>query len=157
MSSLFSQFLAPYQTPKQTLTKHRLACCLHGLLIAWDACLLCFRYVDSQRHTIQGDYIHTMEELAELVGVRPNLLALAFTDPKLALQILLGPCTPVQYRLQGPGKWAGARKTILTTEDRVRKPLRTRVVETDSSGASLGTVRVLMLAVAFFAVILAYF
>lgn len=115
------------------------------------------RYVDSQRHTIQGDYIDTMEEIADLVGVRPNLLSLAFTDPKLAFQLLVGPCTPVQYRLQGPGKWAGARKTILTTEDRIRKPLMTRVVERDSSGTSLVTVRVLMLAVTFLAVILAYF
>lgn len=115
------------------------------------------RYVDSQRHTIQGDYIDTMEEIAELVGVKPNLLSLAFTDPRLALQLLLGPCTPVQYRLQGPGKWAGARQTILTTEDRIRKPLMTRRVEKGDSGASLVTVRVFMLAVAFFALFLAYF
>lgn len=115
------------------------------------------RYVESQRHTIQGDYIDTMEEIADLLGVRPNLLSLAFTDPKLALQLLLGPCTPIQYRLQGPGKWAGARETILTTEDRVRKPLMTRVVEKTDSGASPMTVRVFMLAVALFAVILAYF
>lgn len=113
--------------------------------------------MDSQRHTIQGDYVETMEEIAEMVGVRPNLLSLAFTDPKLALRLLLGPCTPVQYRLQGPGKWAGARQTILTTEDRVRKPLMTRVVEKGDSGASLTTMRVVMLAVVFFAVILAYF
>lgn len=113
--------------------------------------------MDSQRHTIQGDYIDTMEEIAELVGVKPNLLSLAFTDPRLALHLLLGPCTPVQYRLQGPGKWAGARQTILTTEDRIRKPLMTRRVEKGDSGASLMTVRVLMLAVAFFALFLAYF
>lgn len=98
-----------------------------------------------------------MEEIAELVGVKPNLLSLAFTDPRLALQLLLGPCTPVQYRLQGPGKWAGARQTILTTEDRIRKPLMTRRVEKADSGASLTTVRVFMLAVAFFALFLAYF
>lgn len=113
------------------------------------------RYVESQRHTIQGDYVDTMEEIAELLGVRPNLLSLAITDPRLALQLLLGPCTPVQYRLQGPGKWAGARQTILTTEDRIRKPLMTRRVEKGDSGASLTTV--IMLAVAFFALILAYF
>ncbi|XP_038166712.1 flavin-containing monooxygenase 5 [Arvicola amphibius] len=115
------------------------------------------RYVTSQRHTIQGDYIDTMEEIAELLGVRPNLLSLAFTDPRLALQLLLGPCTPVQYRLQGPGKWARARQTILTTGDRVRKPLMTRKVEKSDSGASLMTVRVFVLAVAFFALLLAYF
>lgn len=113
------------------------------------------RYVDSQRHTIQGDYVDTMEEIADLVGVRPNLLSLAFTDPKLALQLLLGPCTPVQYRLQGPGKWHGARKTILTTEDRIRKPLMTRAVEKNTSGSSWMTM--FMLAVVFFAVIIVYF
>lgn len=113
--------------------------------------------MESQRHTIQGDYVDTMEEIADLVGVRPNLLSLAFTDPKLALRLLLGPCTPVQYRLQGRGKWTGARQAILTTEDRIRKPLMTRVVEKSDSGASLMTMRVIMLAVVFFAVILAYF
>lgn len=115
------------------------------------------RYVDSQRHTIQGDYVDTMEEIAELVGVKPNLLSLAFTDPKLALQLLLGPCTPPQYRLQGPGKWDGARKTILTTRDRIRKPLMTRAVETSDSRASWASMRVFMLAAVLFAVVVAYF
>lgn len=115
------------------------------------------RYVESQRHTIQGDYVDTMEEIADLVGVRPNLLSLTFTDPKLAFRLLLGPCTPVQYRLQGPGKWAGARQAILTTEDRIRKPLMTRVVEKGDAGASLVTTRAILLAAVFFAIILAYF
>lgn len=115
------------------------------------------RYVESQRHTIQGDYIDTMEELADLVGVRPNLLSLAFTDPKLALQLLLGPCTPIQYRLQGPGKWDGARKAILTTEDRIRKPMTTRVVESRNSMTSTITKARFMLAAVIFAIIITYF
>lgn len=115
------------------------------------------RYVESQRHTIQGDYMDTMEELADLVGVKPNLLSLAFTDPKLALQLLLGPCTPAQYRLQGHGKWNGARKAILTTEDRIRKPMNTRVIESKSSMTSTITMARLMLAVVFFAIIITYF
>ncbi|KAL4686886.1 hypothetical protein H8959_019014 [Pygathrix nigripes] len=115
------------------------------------------RYVESQRHTIQGDYIDTMEDLADLVGVRPNLLSLAFTDPKLALHLFLGPCTPIHYRLQGPGKWDGARKAILTTDDRIRKPLMTRAVERSSSMTSTMTMGRFMLALAFFAIIIAYF
>uniref|UniRef100_A0A8C5L2Z2 Flavin-containing monooxygenase 5 n=1 Tax=Jaculus jaculus TaxID=51337 RepID=A0A8C5L2Z2_JACJA len=115
------------------------------------------RYVDSQRHTIQGDYVDTMEELADLVGVKPNLLSLAFTDPKLAFQLLFGPCTPVHYRLQGPGKWDGARKTILTTQDRIHKPLMTRPVEKSSSVMPAATVGMFMVAVVFLAVFLAYF
>lgn len=113
--------------------------------------------MESQRHTIQGDYIDTMEELADLVGVRPSLLSLAFTDPKLAIQIIWGPCTPIQYRLQGPGKWDGARKAILTTEDRIRKPLMTRVIEHTNSTTSTITMAKCMLAVVFFAIIVTYF
>lgn len=115
------------------------------------------RYVESQRHTIQGDYVDTMEELADLVGVRPNLLSLAFTDPKLAIQLFWGPCTPIHYRLQGPGKWDGARKAILTTEDRIRKPMMTRVIESRNSMTSTITMARFMLAIVFFAIIMTYF
>ncbi|NXU30970.1 FMO5 monooxygenase, partial [Thalassarche chlororhynchos] len=84
------------------------------------------RYVKSQRHTIQVDYIPYMDELACQVGVKPNLLTLFLTDPKLALEVAFGPCTPYQYRLRGPGKWAGAREAILTQQQRIIKPLQTR-------------------------------
>ncbi|KAG3255487.1 dimethylaniline monooxygenase [N-oxide-forming] 5, transcript variant X1 [Ictidomys tridecemlineatus] len=115
------------------------------------------RYVESQRHTIQGDYIDSMEEIAGLLGVRPSPLSLAFTDPKLALQLLLGPCTPAQFRLRGPGKWAGARKTILSTDDRIRKPMKTRVMDKSDSAASAVALGRFMLALILFAVIVAYF
>ncbi|NXT78386.1 FMO5 monooxygenase, partial [Zapornia atra] len=82
------------------------------------------RYVKSQRHTIQVDYIPYMDELACQVGVKPNLLTLFLTDPKLALEVVFGPCTPYQYRLRGPGKWAGAREAILTQQQRVVRGLR---------------------------------
>ncbi|XP_055979806.1 flavin-containing monooxygenase 5 [Sorex fumeus] len=114
------------------------------------------RYVESQRHTIQVDYVDTMEDLAELVGAKPNLLSLALTDPRLALELLKGPCTPIHYRLQGPGKWHGARKAILTTDERIRKPLMTRKTEGTTSAASTITMARFMLAVVFFAVLLAY-
>ncbi|XP_041125783.1 flavin-containing monooxygenase 5-like [Polyodon spathula] len=86
------------------------------------------RYVLSQRHTIQVDYIPYMDELAAQLGVRPRLGWLLLSDPRLGLQLLFGPCTPYQYRLCGPGQWAGARHAILTQWDRVVKPLRTRVL-----------------------------
>ncbi|XP_054458151.1 flavin-containing monooxygenase 5-like [Anoplopoma fimbria] len=94
------------------------------------------RYACSERNPLQVNYIPYMDSLAELVGVRPNILWLFLTDPRLALQVLLGPCTPYQYRLTGPGKWAGARQAIFTQWDRVHQPFRTRVVpepETRSS------------------------
>uniref|UniRef100_A0A8C4GG00 Flavin-containing monooxygenase n=1 Tax=Dicentrarchus labrax TaxID=13489 RepID=A0A8C4GG00_DICLA len=84
------------------------------------------RYVTSQRHTIQVDYVSYMDEIAELVGVRPNISRLLLTDPRLGLKVMFGPCTPYQYRLRGPGKWAGAREAILTQWERVAQPMQTR-------------------------------
>ncbi|KAM7011994.1 uncharacterized protein LKV04_022432 [Tautogolabrus adspersus] len=86
------------------------------------------RFVCSERNPLQVDYIPYLDSLAEQVGVRPNILWLFLKDPKLALQVLLGPCTPYQYRLSGPGRWAGARQAILTQWERVLQPFRTRVV-----------------------------
>ncbi|XP_070602926.1 flavin-containing monooxygenase 5-like isoform X1 [Erythrolamprus reginae] len=94
------------------------------------------RYVKSQRHTIQVDYMEQMDELASLIGVKPNLWSWFITDPKLALELLFGPCTPYQYRLQGPGRWEEARKAILTQHERILKPLRTRPV-TQSNNISV--------------------
>ncbi|KAI3368949.1 hypothetical protein L3Q82_025922, partial [Scortum barcoo] len=84
------------------------------------------RYVTSQRHTIQVDYISYMDEIAELVGVQPTFLRLLLTDPRLGLNVTFGPCTPYQYRLRGPGKWAGARQAILTQWERMAHPMQTR-------------------------------
>ncbi|OWF49921.1 Dimethylaniline monooxygenase [N-oxide-forming] 5 [Mizuhopecten yessoensis] len=83
-------------------------------------------YVKSIRHTIQVDWIPYMDELATLVGCKPDLRFLLLTDPKLAWLCLVGPCTPYQFRLQGPGKWTGARDAILTVKQRTLYPLKTR-------------------------------
>ncbi|XP_076009749.1 flavin-containing monooxygenase 5-like [Genypterus blacodes] len=84
------------------------------------------RYVNSQRHTIQVDYVDYMDEISEQVGVQPSILKLLLTDPRVGLSVMFGPCTPYQYRLQGPGKWAGARQAILTQMERVTQPMQTR-------------------------------
>ncbi|KAG8003411.1 Dimethylaniline monooxygenase [N-oxide-forming] 5 [Nibea albiflora] len=86
------------------------------------------RFACSDRNPIQVEYIPYLDYLAEQVGVRPNLSWLLLTDPRLALNIILGPCTPYQYRLTGPGQWAGARQAILTQWDRVVQPFKSRVV-----------------------------
>uniref|UniRef100_A0A3B4AHK0 Flavin-containing monooxygenase n=1 Tax=Periophthalmus magnuspinnatus TaxID=409849 RepID=A0A3B4AHK0_9GOBI len=84
------------------------------------------RYVTSQRHTIQVDYIDYMDEIAKQFGAYPNFLKLLVTDPTLWFKVLFGPASPYQYRLRGPGKWAGARQAILTQLDRVVQPMQTR-------------------------------
>ncbi|KAG9468507.1 hypothetical protein GDO78_022589 [Eleutherodactylus coqui] len=85
-----------------------------------------YRYVESERHTIQVDYVNHMDEIAEEIGCKPNVKKLFLTDPKLAWEMFFGPCAPYQYRLSGPGKWKDARKAILTMHDRIVKPTMTR-------------------------------
>lgn len=78
--------------------------------------------------TLQTDYVTYMDELGSLIGAKPNIPWLLLTDPKLALEVYFGPCSPYQFRLMGPGKWDGARKAIMTQWDRTIKPMRTRAV-----------------------------
>uniref|UniRef100_A0A8V5HG01 Flavin-containing monooxygenase n=1 Tax=Melopsittacus undulatus TaxID=13146 RepID=A0A8V5HG01_MELUD len=115
------------------------------------------KYVKSRQHTIQVDYIPYMDELASQVGVKPNLLTLFLTDPKLALEVAFGPCTPYQYRLRGPGKWDSAREAILTQRQRIIKPLQTRLMEEHPSAPTMPLFFKLVGAVAILAIGFAYF
>lgn len=82
------------------------------------------RYVDSQRHTIQVDYLSFMDDIAEEYGAKPNLLKMAITDPMLFWKCFTGPCLSYQYRLQGPHSWSGARDAIMSYEERLLYPLK---------------------------------
>ncbi|CAH6789429.1 Fmo9 [Phodopus roborovskii] len=116
------------------------------------------RYVKTARHTIQVDHIEYMDEIATLVGVKPNLLLLFLSDPKLAIEVFFGPCTPYQYRLRGPGKWGGARRAILTQRERIIKPLKTRITsENNHSTSGISWTKVAPVGLAFLAAGLAYF
>ncbi|XP_014460665.1 flavin-containing monooxygenase 5 isoform X3 [Alligator mississippiensis] len=115
------------------------------------------RYVKSPRHTIQVDFVQYMDEIASLTGVKPNILSLFLTDPKLAMEVFFGPCTPYQYRLSGPGKWDGARRAILTQKERIIRPMKTRSIEDSISYSSVPFLLKIVCVVALFAVILAYF
>ncbi|XP_060083820.1 flavin-containing monooxygenase 5-like [Ylistrum balloti] len=93
-------------------------------------------YVKSIRHTIQVDWVPFMDELATLNGCKPNLAMLLLKDRQLAMKCIFGPCTPYQFRLEGPGKWGGARDAIFTQMDRTMNSLKTRPlgIEPKSSG-----------------------
>lgn len=69
-----------------------------------------------------------MDEIAEKIGCKPNLKRLFIDDPRLALHCLCGPCFPAQYRLQGPGKWNGARASIIGGMERSLAPLKSRIL-----------------------------
>nr|XP_006128857.1 dimethylaniline monooxygenase [N-oxide-forming] 2 [Pelodiscus sinensis] len=89
----------------------------------------------SRSQTLQTDHIEYLDELAEGAGARPRILPLLLKDPRLALTMYFGPCSPFQFRLTGPGKWDGARNAILTQKARIIKPTRTREVRGSSDHA----------------------
>ncbi|XP_071420678.1 dimethylaniline monooxygenase [N-oxide-forming] 4-like isoform X5 [Pithys albifrons albifrons] len=86
----------------------------------------------SERENLKMSFISYTDDIAACAGVKPSVLRLLLTDPRLALAVFFGPCSPYQYRLVGRGAWSGARGAILTQWQRVLKPLRTRVVDEDS-------------------------
>ncbi|KAK3737536.1 hypothetical protein QZH41_010638, partial [Actinostola sp. cb2023] len=91
--------------------------------------LMSERYYSSRRHTIQVEYIQFSDEIAKLIGCRPSLWRLLLTDPVLAVRCFVGPCTPPQYRLMGPGTWPGAREVIMNAEINLMYSTRSRQVK----------------------------
>ncbi|XP_074076977.1 flavin-containing monooxygenase 5-like [Macrotis lagotis] len=87
------------------------------------------QFLKNRRDARRVPFVDYMDEIASEIKVKPNLLSLFLRDPKLAFEVFFGPCTPYQYRLQGPGKWNGARRAILSQRERIIKPLRTRVLK----------------------------
>ncbi|XP_037363908.1 flavin-containing monooxygenase 5-like [Talpa occidentalis] len=93
-------------------------------------------FLNSPRDMRRVFYVDYMDDIASEIGVKPNLFSLLLQDPKLACRSFFGPCTPYQYRLQGPGSWAGAREAIMTQRERIIKPLRTRSLACAHPGRS---------------------
>ncbi|XP_070548207.1 dimethylaniline monooxygenase [N-oxide-forming] 2-like [Ptychodera flava] len=76
------------------------------------------RDVDQNNKNVKMKYCQVlgpphMEEIAEILGVKPSFWRLLVSDPKLAIAYEYGPMVPYWYRLQGPGAWPGARDRIL--------------------------------------------
>lgn len=84
------------------------------------------RYVDSPKYSTQIYFIQYIDEVARFIGCRPNTLKYFFTEPKLWYKIVVGPATPPQWRLDGPGQWAGARKALDTVEENTIFPMASR-------------------------------
>ena len=73
---------------------------------------------------------------------------MAWKDPKLFFQCFFGPCTPYQYRLEGPGVWPGARDAIMTQWDRVYAPMKTRKVEASGTDVTFLVLQLFLLIMA---------
>ncbi|XP_046577322.1 flavin-containing monooxygenase 5-like [Haliotis rubra] len=84
------------------------------------------RYVDSARYSLQVYFIQYQDEIGSLIGCKPNLGRLFFTDPKLWYKMVFGPAVPPQWRLEGPGKWSGARDAIFSVHENTLYPMQTR-------------------------------
>lgn len=84
------------------------------------------KYVDSPRYSLQVYFIAYIDKLASMIGCRPRLWKYFLTDPTLWYKVCFGPATPPQWRLEGPGKWEGARKAIETVEEKTYFPMQTR-------------------------------
>uniref|UniRef100_T1KVA8 Flavin-containing monooxygenase n=1 Tax=Tetranychus urticae TaxID=32264 RepID=T1KVA8_TETUR len=84
------------------------------------------RFYSSPRHQIQVDFDRIMDELGEQFGAKPNLTKLFFSDPVLWYHVYFGPLLPYHYRINGPHAWSGARKAIMTVDERIQAPLQTR-------------------------------
>lgn len=78
---------------------------------------------------LQAHGIAYADNLSQQIGCKPNILRILFSDPVLAFYCFFGPLHPAQYRLQGPGKWSGARKAIMEVYSNTVYPTMTRTVQ----------------------------
>lgn len=65
-----------------------------------------------------------MDELATMIGCKPNPLSYLLSDPVLAYILLFGPNAPYVYRLNGPHPWNGARDALMNLNNRVLHGMR---------------------------------
>ncbi|KAI6197102.1 Dimethylaniline monooxygenase [N-oxide-forming] [Aphelenchoides besseyi] len=79
----------------------------------WRRCCVNVNYLITRRHTHIVDYVGFSNELADLIGVRPDWRTL-ITDPKLTWSFLTKPVISAQFRLCGPHALSGARETIIS-------------------------------------------
>lgn len=83
-------------------------------------------FPDSAKYSLQIHGVAYVDKLARLIGCQPNLRKYFLTDPKFWLKLVFGPASPPQWRLDGPGKWKGARHAIEQIDDNTWYPLKTR-------------------------------
>uniref|UniRef100_A0A914WPE3 Flavin-containing monooxygenase n=1 Tax=Plectus sambesii TaxID=2011161 RepID=A0A914WPE3_9BILA len=103
------------------------AAAMHRAINAEKAATMAWYKCSARRASLQIDYIPYMDELAEIVGARPNIdWRLWLKDTELALQLVFGPATSYQYRLTGPNPWPAARRTVVETFDRIHYAMNTR-------------------------------
>ena len=76
--------------------------------IASEQAYVARRYAASKRHTIQRDPLTYNDDLAARFGAKPSF----WQHPLLAFRLLFSSSGAAQWRLQGPGRWAGAARQV---------------------------------------------
>ncbi|XP_033642001.1 dimethylaniline monooxygenase [N-oxide-forming] 3-like [Asterias rubens] len=79
------------------------------------------------KHRLFFPPIPYQDHLADLMGAKPKFTKLFLTNPRLAFQVLFGPCYPATYRLCGPHSWSGAKKAVEESWDSIIHATQTRV------------------------------
>lgn len=82
--------------------------------------------LNSPKYTLVVFFIQYIDKMAKYIGCKPNLWKFFFTDNALWRKLFFGPCTPPQWRIEGPGKWQGAKYAIEHVEEKTWYPLKTR-------------------------------
>ncbi|UYV69878.1 hypothetical protein LAZ67_7001063 [Cordylochernes scorpioides] len=97
-------------------------------------------------HTLHLYYVNYLDEIANIIGCKPNFFKMFFTDPILFFYCVFGPCLPYQFRLSGPGAWKGARDAILTYKKRMYAPLKSsRITKKNESCCSKNIYKIFLM------------
>lgn len=78
---------------------------------------------DAVRLGTLTDFFRFMETMAAVIGCRPSLRRMFIHEPFTALKVLLGPLSPAQYRLTGPGADPEAARAALRRMPTMRWPV----------------------------------
>ncbi|KAI1280845.1 Dimethylaniline monooxygenase [N-oxide-forming] 2 [Halotydeus destructor] len=73
----------------------------------------------SGRTTRMYPWTMTNDDLADLIGCKPNFWKYLLTDPWLLFSLLFGPNVSAQYRLEGTGSNRNARNLVMTAAERI--------------------------------------
>ena len=93
------------------------------------------------------------DELAEMIGCKPDVTKLLLTDPLLAFKCFFGPCTPPQYRLMGPGSWSGAKQAVEKAHSNTIYATKSRDIKQDAVFSKMKVALLVGIIVAIIAVI----
>ena len=70
-------------------------------------------FYDSPRNSLAIDWISYMDDIADIIGVKPDLQKYLLSDTMLYIKLVFGTCLSYQYRLKGEHSWSGARDAIM--------------------------------------------